>query len=159
MRLLHALAACASLFAISAQAHTAVVPPLPAFFANPEFSAPQLSPDARHLAVKVSGANKRERLAIVNLLDNNINIVAQFSNVDVGDVEWVNNERLILNTRDRQTAPGDLRFGPGLFAVNRDGSNFRQLAARSATPDASTSVYKLLPWHTYLMGQRGAQDS
>lgn len=159
LRLLHLLAACASLLAISAQAHTAVAPPLSAFFANPEFSGPQLSPDARHLAVKVSGANNRERLAVVNLLDNSIKVVAQFSDVDVGDVEWVNNERLILNTRDRQTAPGDMRFGPGLFAVNRDGSNFRQLAARSAMPDASTSIYKLLPWHTYLTGQRGAQDT
>ena len=58
LRLLHILAACASLFALSAQAHTAIAPPpLSAFFANPEFSGPQLSPDARHLAVKVSGAN------------------------------------------------------------------------------------------------------
>ena len=148
---LRAALAAILLVATNAGAQTAP-PPLAAFFANPEFSGAILSPEARYLAVTVNGANQRDRLAIINLLDNSIKVVAQFSDVDVGDVEWVNEERLILNTRDRQTAPGDLRFGPGLFAVNRDGSNFRQLAARSAMPDASTSTYKLLPWHTYLTG-------
>ena len=155
---LRAALAAILLVAMNAGAQTAP-PPLAAFFANPEFSGAILSPEARYLAVTVNGANQRDRLAIINLLDNSIKVVAQFSDVDVGDVEWVNEERLILNTRDRQTAPGEQRFGPGLFAVNRDGSNFRQLAARSAMPDASTSTYKLLPWHTYLTGQRGAQDS
>nr|WP_314629889.1 alpha/beta fold hydrolase [uncultured Janthinobacterium sp.] len=153
-------AACLATLSVPLAVHAQPAPPpLEAFFANPEFSGAQLSPDARHLAVKVGGPKQRERLAIVNLLDNSIKVVAQFSDVDVGDVEWVNDERLILNTRDRQTAPGDLRYGPGLFAVNRDGSNFRQLAARSAEPILSTSVYKLLPWHTFLSGQRGAQNS
>ncbi|MGK5078637.1 alpha/beta hydrolase family protein [Janthinobacterium sp. HLX7-2] len=157
-RLLRAALVAACLAPLLAHAQPAP-PPLAAFFANPEFSGALLSPEARYLAVKVAGANKRERLAVVNLLDNSIKIVAQFSDVDVGDIEWVNEERLILNTRDRQTAPGDLRYGPGLFAVNRDGSAFRQLAARSAEPILSTSIYRLLPWHTYLTGQRGAQNS
>jgi dipeptidyl aminopeptidase/acylaminoacyl peptidase len=157
---LRAALAAACLLGLNLSAHAQPAPPpLSAFFANPEFSGALLSPEARHLAVKVNGPNQRDRLAIVNLLDNSIKVVAQFSDVDVGDIEWVNEERLILNTRDRQTAPGDLRYGPGLFAVNRDGSDFRQLAARSTEPIRSTSIYKLLPWHTYLAGQRGAQNS
>ncbi|KAB8062809.1 alpha/beta hydrolase family protein [Janthinobacterium violaceinigrum] len=160
MTLLHFLrAALAAVFLVATNAGAQAAPPVSAFFSNPEFSGALLSPDARHLAVKVNGPNKRERLAVVNLLDNSIKVVAQFSDVDVGDVEWVNDERLILNTRDLQTAPGDLRYGPGLFAVNRDGSDFRLLAARSAELIRSTSIYKLLPWHTYLTGQRGAQHS
>ena len=157
-RLLRAAFAAACLAILNVHAQPAP-PPLAAFFANPEFSGALLSPEARYLAVKVNGANQRDRLAIVNLLDNSIKVVAQFSDVDVGDIEWVSEERLILNTHDRQTAPGDLRYGPGLFAVNRDGSDFRQLAARSAELIRSTSVYRMLPWHTYLTDQRGAQNS
>lgn len=128
---LRAALAAVFLVATNAGAQAAPPPPLSAFFSNPEFSGALLSPDARYLAVKVNGPNKRERLAVVNLRDNSIKVAVQFGDVDMGDVEWVNDERLILNTRNLQTAPGDLRYRPGLFAVNRDGSDFRQLAARS----------------------------
>lgn len=163
MTLLHFLrAALAATFLLTLHAsaqETAKLPPIADFFANPEFSDVQLSPDARHLAVLVLGPNGRERLAVVNLANNSIKVVAQFDDVDVGDVEWVNPERLVLSTRDYQTAPGERRYAPGLYAVNRDGSDFRQLAERSFAPNLSTSVYKPLPWHTWLTGQRGAQDS
>ena len=144
--------------AARAGAHAAP-PPLADFFANPEFSGALLSPDARHLAVRVLGPNQRERLAVVNLADNSIKVVAQFDDVDVGEMEWVNPQRLVYATRDRQSAPGDLRQAPGLYAVNRDGSDFRQLAERGFAPNLSTSIYKPLPWHTWLTGQRGAQNS
>ena len=144
--------------AARAGAHAAP-PPLADFFANPEFSGALLSPDARHLAVRVLGPNQRERLAVVNLADNSIKVVAQFDDVDVGEIEWVNSQRLVYATRDRQSAPGDLRYAPGLYAVNRDGSDFRQLAERGFAPNLSTSIYKPLPWHTWLTGQRGAQNS
>ena len=144
--------------AAHAGAHAAP-PPLADFFANPEFSGALLSPDARHLAVRVLGPNQRERLAVVNLADNSIKVVAQFDDVDVGEMEWVNPQRLVFATRDRQSAPGDLRQAPGLYAVNRDGSDFRQLAERGFAPNLSTSIYKPLPWHTWLTGQRGAQNS
>ena len=163
MTLLHFLrVSLAATFLLTLHAgaqETAKPPPIAEFFANPEFSGVQLSPDARHLAVLVLGPNGRERLAVVNLANNSIKVVAQFDDVDVGEVEWVNPERLVLSTRDYQTAPGERRYAPGLYAVNRDGSDFRQLAERSFAPNLSTSVYKPLPWHTWLTGQRGAQDS
>lgn len=134
--------------------------PIADFFASPEFSAALLSPDGRHLAVRMQGANQRERLAVVNLADNSIKVVAQFDDVDIGEVEWVNPERLVYSTRDYQSTPGEMRYAPGLYAVNRDGSAPRQLAERSFVTDmSSSSIYKPLPWHTYLTGQRGAQDS
>ena len=152
------LATCA-LASGNALGNAAAPPPLADFFANPEFGSVLLSPDARHLAVRVLGPNGRERLAVVNVADNSIKVVAQFDDVDVGEVEWVNPQRLVYATRDRQSAPGDLRYAPGLYAVNRDGSDFRQLAERGFAPNLSTSIYKPLPWHTYLTGQRGAQNS
>jgi len=152
------MAAC--LVATSAGARNpAAPPPIADFFANPEFSDVRLSPDARHLAVLVLGPNGRKRLAVVNVLDQTIKVVAQFDDADVGEVEWVNPERLALSTRDYQSTPGEQRYAPGLYAVNRDGSDFRQLAERGFAPNLSTSIYKPLPWHTWLTGQRGAQDS
>jgi len=159
-RSLHAVLAAACFCLASAQAQNTTAPPLADFFANPEFSAALLSPDGRHLAVRMQGPNQRERLAVVNLADNCIKVVAQFDDVDIGEVEWVNPERLVYSTRDYQSTPGEMRYAPGLYAVNRDGSAPRQLAERSVVTDkSSTSVYKPLPWHTYLTGQRGAQDS
>ena len=158
--LLLAASLCLCIASAQAQQLAPPPPPLADFFANPEFSGVLLSPDARFLAVRMQGANQRERLAIVNLADNSIKVVAQFDDADIGEVEWVNPERLVYTTRDYQSTPGETRYAPGLYAVNRDGSEARQLAERSfATDMSSTSVYKPLPWHTYLTGQRGAQDS
>ena len=156
---LRAAVAATCLLIINAGAQALPAPPIADFFANPEFSGVQLSPDARHLAVLVLGPNGRERLAVVNVLDNSIKVVAQFDDADVGQVEWVNPERLVLTTRDYQSTSGEQRYAPGLYAVNRDGSDFRQLAERGFAPNLSTSIYKPLPWHTWLTGQRGVQDS
>jgi hypothetical protein len=53
---------------------------------------------------------------------------------------------------------------PGLYAVNRDGTGFLQLAMRAGTPfitDASALRNRrdLLPWHTFLLSQHGARNS
>ena len=51
-----------------------------------------------------------------------------------------------------------------MFAVDRDGSRARQLASRHAeegivATTGSRLETKLLPWHTFMLGQRGPQDS
>jgi acetyl esterase/lipase len=86
--------------------------------------------------------------------------VAGFADADVGRFEWVNNERLIFDTTDKQLGEGDLGYAPGLYAANLDGSRFRQLARRSHEPFLRDPTARpLLPWHTYLVQQKGAQDS
>lgn len=131
-------------------------PPASVFFDNPVFGTAQLSPDGRSLAVLVNNNNGRDRLAVVNLADNAIKVVAEFADGDVGNFQWVNNERLLYDSKDRQTATGDLRYAPGLFAVNRDGSGMRRLAELRPSRTPSRGV---LPWHTFMLNQRGAQDS
>jgi len=145
-------------------AHSAERPPLSAFFGNPEFSAALLSPSGQHLAVKIGSAGKRERLAVVDLASQQVTVVGNFSDADVGDFQWVNDQRLAFTAADRDLAQGEKRYAPGLYAVNRDGTGFRQLAMRTATPfitdgSALRTTRELLPWHTYLMGQHGAQNS
>ncbi|WP_017879367.1 MULTISPECIES: alpha/beta hydrolase family protein [unclassified Janthinobacterium] len=135
-------------------------PPIEHFFANPEFTGAALSPSARFLAVRLGGPAARQRLAVVDLNDDSIKVVAQFSDTDVGDFHWISEQRLVFNLADQRIGQGDVRFGPGLYAVNRDGGEWRQLADHNIDSLAEPSGRrKLLPWHTFLMGQSGAQDS
>jgi dipeptidyl aminopeptidase/acylaminoacyl peptidase len=141
-----------------AQAPTAL-PTLQDFFSNPQFSAAQLSPSGRYLAAKLAQANGRERLAVVDLEAGSAQVVASFQDTDVGQFAWVNDERLLFDTADYQSGQGDQRYAPGLYAVNRDGKQFRQLASRSGETPSGLAASRVLPWHTYMLGQRGAQNS
>jgi acetyl esterase/lipase len=140
----------------------AVAAPVPAkhFFETPAFSGALLSPDAKSMAVLVTGDGARDRLAVIDLVNNTVKVVAKFSASDIGTFEWVNNQRLVFNSSDKKKAPGDVYYAPGLYAVNKDASGFRQLAdiSNDAKPGANPSR-TILPYNHYLTGQRGAQDS
>ncbi|MDN3918911.1 alpha/beta hydrolase family protein [Roseateles violae] len=105
---------------------TAPPPPIEDFFRVPQLINPVLSPDGRFVAAAIGGPTGRKRLGIIDLerLDDS-KIVAGFRDGDVERYQWVNNERLVLTVSDRQNAGRWLP--PGLWAVNRDGSDFRQL--------------------------------
>ncbi|WP_317201101.1 alpha/beta hydrolase family protein [Janthinobacterium sp.] len=143
-----------------AQTPAAAAPPIEQFFENPAFTAAALSPQAQFLAVRAGGPNGRERLIVVDLRNNTLKVVAQFNDADVQTFKWISEERLVFNVTDRKIGQGDIRYAPGLYAVDRDGGAFRQLAQRSGdlVTAMASSRRKLLPWHTFLMEQNGAQD-
>ena len=134
------------------------------FFGNPEFSEALLSPSGKYLAVKVGSKNQRDRLAVVELGANTVKVVGNFSDADIGKFQWINDERLAFTAADHLLAQGDQRYAPGLYAINRDGTAFRQLAMRSGLPfvtsgPPSSHTRELLPWHTFMLDQDGPQDS
>jgi dipeptidyl aminopeptidase/acylaminoacyl peptidase len=137
--------------------------PIAAFFDNSTFGGALLSPSGRYLAARASAPGRRVLLGVVDLQTNTLKVVAAYSDADIGHVVWVNDERLAFDVAERDVAPGDAFLGAGLYAVNRDGSNLRQLADRRGQSFVSEatgiSARKLLPWHTFLMPQAGAQDS
>jgi dipeptidyl aminopeptidase/acylaminoacyl peptidase len=137
----------------------APLPPIASFFENAAFSGAVLSPNARYLAARIGLAGRRDAVAVIDLATNSAKVVAGFSDTDVGHFAWVNNDRLVYDARDKDIAQGDLHDGPGLYAVNRDGSGFRQLAARGTAMLSDHSAGAMLPWNTFLLTQRGAQDS
>jgi dipeptidyl aminopeptidase/acylaminoacyl peptidase len=111
-----------------------------------------------------SGApGRRIALVVVDLQENTLKVVASPRDADVGHVVWVNDGRLAFDMTDSEVAPGDTYLGAGLFAVNRDGSEMRQLAKRRGEDYVSERVSfaapKVLPWSTFLMDEDGAQDS
>jgi dipeptidyl aminopeptidase/acylaminoacyl peptidase len=134
--------------------------PIEDFFRNPEFSEPILSPSGKFLAAKIASKdNGRDMLAVVDLANNKAQAVAGFTAADVGHVQWVNDNRLLFDLRDKSAGQADLRYAPGLFAVNKDGTQFRQLAERTNAFIRDGMAQKMLPWHTYMVPQRGTQDS
>jgi dipeptidyl aminopeptidase/acylaminoacyl peptidase len=145
-------------------ASAAAPPPIEDFFENPEFSGAQLSPSGKYLAVRVGAKDKRDRLAVVTLADSKVQVVGNFSDADIGQFDWVNDDRLVFTATDRSVGVGDMRYAPGMYAINRDGTKFRQLVSRSGQPfitvnTGSVGARDLLPWNTYLLGQRNAQDN
>lgn len=160
----------ATLFALSLCAGPAVhaqagptLPPIERFFDRSAFNGGILSPDGRAIAARSSAPGQRDFLVVVDLQTNQGKIVAAYNDADVADFQWVNSERLLFNVNDRTVAVGDNDYAPGLFAVNRDGSALIQLAetgtVRTGQRTGQRTGRRVLPWHTFMLDERGAQDS
>jgi dipeptidyl aminopeptidase/acylaminoacyl peptidase len=111
----------------------------------------------------VGAQGKRDSLAVIDLADDKIYPTAGFDDADIGQVQWVNNQRLMFDTTDKQLGQRDIDFGPGLYASNYDGSKFKQLAYRTGqqfvTDPTRAGIQETLPWNTFMLRQDGAQDS
>lgn len=131
------------------------------FFADPMLREARLSPDGRRVALRLrtgDGAGKA-RLVVVALDSMKPTVVASFSDVDVDDFHWVNSERLVVDTRPPLTGPNRIDAGPGLFAVNADGSGFRQLVETGLSwARRPEDGVPLLPWRTHLLQTSAARQ-
>ncbi|WP_427912562.1 prolyl oligopeptidase family serine peptidase [Ramlibacter sp. MMS24-I3-19] len=111
---------------VRANAQDAPVP-LEQFFQNPAFGEPRFSPDGNSLAVGVAAKNGRVQLVVIDVARLSAKVVASFTDSDVSMYDWVNDDRLVGGVTEGDTAPGDMRFGSALFAVDKDGDNYRRL--------------------------------
>ncbi len=135
-------------------------PPIADFFDNSPFSGAVLSPDAKSLAVRISSDKARDRLAVFDIASNKLTVVGQLGRLDVSRFEWVNNDRLVFDSTDKSVNPGDAQYAPGLFAVNRDGTQFRQLVhIHGDFVTERRMANKILPWNHFLVHEVGAQNS
>ena len=144
----------------TAVAAPAAAPALPAslFFAPRSLSGATLSPDGRSLAMRVlpAGERQRVRLSVLDLASMQATVVAYFNDADIANFQWVNNERLAYGLVDRQRGQGRQRFASGMFAVNKDGSGYRQLATREGIVRDKPGML-LQPWSTFLIDDISAQ--
>jgi len=161
MRRLTALVLCVLACGSALPADMPAQPPrAEQFFRNPVFGDAVLSPNGRLLAFRSASKGGRDRLGVLDLQTMKSNAVAAFNDADVGQFEWVNDKRLVFDLATELNAPGFVKMAPGLFAVNHDGGDFRQLVETTSEfvkdPIADARV---LPWNTYLHGAVGKRNT
>jgi dipeptidyl aminopeptidase/acylaminoacyl peptidase len=127
---------------------TAPTAPEP-YFAHPDFAGLALSPSGKYIGAL---APVRGRLALV-VLDIDSRKPTPVARVDGEDIQWfawVNDERLVFGVVDLQSGLGEQRGG-GLFAVNRDGTDFRELSPTLRSLAARGNVrYRYTRFHARL---------
>ncbi|WP_342117962.1 S9 family peptidase [Pseudoduganella sp. OTU4001] len=136
-------------------AQVAGAPPVEAFFDNPPTSKPALSPSGKYVAMRVDGSGGHKELAVFELATGKGTPIKGFADASVGEFQWVNDERLVYAAEEDRLGNEGIRYQPGLFAVNRDGSEFKRLAARVQLSQRVLTAEKLLPWNTYMLPQTG----
>lgn len=134
--------------------------PVEQFFQNPAFYGAALSPNGRSLAINVASKGGHSRLAVVDLQTMKPTVVASFDDAGVGQFRWVNDHRLVFDIATEREAQGDVKMNRGLFAVNADGVDFRQLAETLGTNWKNpVDAGRVLPWNTFLLNSVGLQAS
>ena len=116
------------------------VPPVADFFRGERLRSPLLSPNGDLLAVAIANDAGRLQLAVIDLRSpDKSRPIAAFDDIDVGSYQWVNDRRLVYTARATDASYSPQPAG-GLYAVNADGSDFRQLIERQSEMPTS--------WHT-----------
>lgn len=139
----------------------AAPPPMQHFFESSHYKQAMISPSGRYVALLIGDGKQRDGLLVLDTATRKPIGGARLEDSDIGDAMWVNDQRLVFNLVDRRLAPGDRRYAPGLFAVNRDGKELRRLADRddSRGSTGTNIASRVEPWNTFLMNDTGAQDS
>jgi dienelactone hydrolase len=101
--------------------------PVEAFFNFEDMDAPILAPDGSAVALLVRNKAGRRQLAVIETADlRKVRIVASFEDYDIEGARWVNDKRLVFGLYDEAVAAVEQK-AVGLYAVDRDGENFRLL--------------------------------
>jgi dipeptidyl aminopeptidase/acylaminoacyl peptidase len=139
---------------LAATAVQAAPPPAAAFFKDADIAEVVLSPSGRQLALTTARGAKRLGLAVFDLGTGKATRAAQFTDGDVSQVHWVNDNRLVFGVVDLSDGSGRPNGAPGLYAVNPDGSEMRQLVRRMNRPvvgDGLNRRERLLDWNHRLL--------
>ncbi|MFZ6734177.1 alpha/beta fold hydrolase [Undibacterium sp. Ji42W] len=115
--------------------------PVENFFKNLQIEKVQVSPDGKTIAMLAAGKNNRIVLSVMDTTTMTPRIIAGYEKTDVNDFHWVNAQRLIFSTWDNNAGQDEFRSGNGMFAVNVDGSQFRQLVGGSGASNARVLSY------------------
>ncbi len=93
--------------------------PLADFFKHPQIGTASLSPNGKYLAT-TTNIKGLLQLAVVDMETGKANAIAGYDKVDIYQIRWINDERIVFNVIDK----GDEQNSSysGLYAINRDGS-------------------------------------
>jgi dipeptidyl aminopeptidase/acylaminoacyl peptidase len=159
-RLSHAFAAAVLIVSGGAAFSAIPLQPIENFTKRPVLSDVNLSPSGNRMAFIMFNKEGRRTLAVMDLNPlGAAKVVGSFGDADVTDVSWVNDRRLVFQAF--QEGARIKEGGAGTFAVNADGSDYRQLISwRQSidTPGNSLIRSRVLPYGWYL-GNRIDDDS
>ncbi|MCY4743967.1 prolyl oligopeptidase family serine peptidase [Pelomonas sp. UHG3] len=140
----------------------AAQPPAEVYFKDADIAEASLSPSGRLLAITTARGLTRVGLAVVDLNSGRIMRTAQFADGDIVQARWVNDGRLLFGVQDLSEGSGRPNGAPGLYAVNVDGSELRQLVRRMGRPivsDGSGRHERLLDWNHRLLRVPATHDA
>jgi len=121
----------------------AAPPSIEDFQRPPAFSGPVLSPDGKHVAAILNPDGKTTSLAVIDTDKPGEALpIKAFGQADIGEVFWLDNDRLAFTVRSRVDGEG-WRVVPGLWTLNRDGSGFRQWVDTGPQPGAAPQWVEL----------------
>jgi dipeptidyl aminopeptidase/acylaminoacyl peptidase len=138
---------------VTTTAHAAP-PPAELFYKDADIAEAVLSPSGKRLAITSAKGLQRIGLVVLELgPGGKLTRVAQFNDGDVWHVQWVNEDRLVFGVLDLSDGSGRPNGAPGLFAVNADGSHFRQLVRRMGKPfiRSGEADDRMLDWNHVLL--------
>ena len=132
----------------------AAPPPAEAFFKDADIVEAVLSPSGRRLALTSAKGATRVGLVLLDMgPDGKMQRIAQFSDGDVTQVHWVNEDRLLFSITDLSDGSGRPNGAPGLFSINTDGKQLRQLVRRMGRPFITSggTDERVLDWNHFLL--------
>ena len=117
--------------------------PVEDFFRRAQYRNMQLSPNGQLLAASAP-LKGRDNLVVIDLAKKSRTVITDFSNFDVGNFYWVNNERLCLQVADGQDASGEFNYR-GTYCIDANGDNLRNFTKLGvANPDDSRGGYRTI---------------
>jgi dipeptidyl aminopeptidase/acylaminoacyl peptidase len=130
--LIAALFCCTPTIQAETKTESKALPTIESFFKLNSFGGASLSPDGKHVLLRMAGSDQRLALAVMDTATNKVQIIAKYSNLDITSATWVNTRRIVYTMGDRQLAVGQQRMGPGLIAIDIDGKNDREIIERNS---------------------------
>lgn len=96
-----------------------------------------VSPSNSHAALLVTGPKGRVALAVLDLAHpGQRQVIAAYDDVDIVEVAWVNDKRLVYSAREAGPIISYDKWGT--FAIDRDGEDLRQLITSRSDTEAAT---------------------
>ncbi len=141
-----AIPICAVLTTLYPNITAAQIAPIPveSFFKSSQISDVEFSPDGKSIAMLAAAGNDRLVLSVMETNNLTPKVIAHYEKTDVVFFHWVNNKRLVFGVGDRTLGAAEVQTGNGLFAVNKDGSEFRQLIETHAALASDGSKFRVL---------------
>ncbi len=125
-------------------------------FEHPRYGRAELSPNTNLLAT-TARLGERMQLIVIDLGTQKARAVAGFGDADIARFRWINDRRLVFSIEDQAAAMGD-QPGRGLFAVDADGGDLRELMPTLKKQANSATYVGTYRSARYLARCRGTDD-